>query len=72
MANISNSLKLLRRTESGCRGEYRTYLAIVEQVVGKYSFNNNINMRSNETIKDSVDPKGRFGSRKERRVAEEV
>ena len=72
MASVSSSLKWLRRTDSGCRGEYRRYLAFVEQVVGKYSFNNNINMRSNETIKDSVDPKGRFGSRKERRVAEEV
>ena len=60
MANISSSLKLLRRTESGCSGEYRTYLAIVEQVAGKYSFNNNISIRLNKTTKDSVDPKGIF------------
>lgn len=31
---------------------------LMDQVAGTYSFNNNINMRLNETIKDSVDPKG--------------
>jgi hypothetical protein len=39
-------------------GEYRTHLAIMDQVAGTYSFNNNINMRMNETIKDAMDPKG--------------
>ena len=30
----------------------------MDQVAGTYSFNNNINVRLNELIKDSVDPKG--------------
>ena len=30
----------------------------MDQVANTYNFNNNINMKLNETIKDSVDPKG--------------
>lgn len=30
----------------------------MDQVAGTYKFNNNINMKLNETIKDAVDPKG--------------
>lgn len=40
------------------RGEYRTHLAVMDQVAGTYNFNNNINMKLNEMIKDGVDPKG--------------
>ena len=36
----------------------RTHLAIMDDVAGTYNFNNNINMRLNETIKDAIDPKG--------------
>lgn len=36
----------------------RTHLAVMDDVAATYSFNNNINMRLNEAIKDSVDPKG--------------
>ena len=39
-------------------GEYRTHLAIMDQVAATYNFNGGINMRLNETIKDAVDPKG--------------
>ena len=39
-------------------GEYRTHLAIMDQVAGTYNFNNNINMRLNEMVKDGVDKKG--------------
>ena len=40
------------------RGEYRTHLAVMDQVAGTYNFNGNINMKLNEMIKDGVDPKG--------------
>lgn len=36
----------------------RTHLAIMDDVVSTYSFNNNINLRLNEQIKDALDPKG--------------
>lgn len=39
-------------------GEYRTPPLFQDQVMGTYSFNNNIFRRFCETLKDAVDPKG--------------
>jgi len=39
-------------------GEYRTHLAVMDDVAETYSFNDNINMKLNECIKDALDPKG--------------
>ncbi|CAK4031385.1 FAD-linked oxidase [Lecanosticta acicola] len=39
-------------------GEYRTHLAIMDDVVSTYNFNNHVNLRLNEQIKDALDPKG--------------
>jgi len=39
-------------------GEYRTHLALMDQIAGTYNWNNNILMRFNETIKNTLDPKG--------------
>lgn len=39
-------------------GEYRTHLALMDQIAGTYSFNDNAQMKLNETIKDALDPKG--------------
>lgn len=39
-------------------GEYRTPVAFQDQVMGTYSFNNNILRSFLETIKDAVDPRG--------------
>ncbi|OGE53462.1 hypothetical protein PENARI_c007G11079 [Penicillium arizonense] len=39
-------------------GEYRTHLALMDQIAGTYNWNNNVLMRFNETIKNALDPKG--------------
>lgn len=39
-------------------GEYRTHLALMDQIAGTYSFNNNAMAKLNHTIKDALDPKG--------------
>jgi hypothetical protein len=39
-------------------GEYRTHLALMDQIAGTYSFNDNAQMKLNEKIKDALDPKG--------------
>ena len=39
-------------------GEYRTHLALMDQIAGTYNFNNNAQMKLNETIKNALDPKG--------------
>lgn len=39
-------------------GEYRTHLALMDQIAGTYNWNNNILMRFNERIKDALDPNG--------------
>ncbi|OAG02247.1 vanillyl alcohol oxidase [Paraphaeosphaeria sporulosa] len=39
-------------------GEYRTHLAMMDQIAATYSFNNNANMKLNEIIKNALDPKG--------------
>lgn len=39
-------------------GEYRTHLAVMDQVALTYDFNDNAQMKLNEQIKDALDPKG--------------
>lgn len=39
-------------------GEYRTHLALMDQIAGTYNFNDNAQMKLNETIKNSLDPNG--------------
>lgn len=39
-------------------GEYRTHLALMDQVAGTYNFNDNAQMKLNEAIKNALDPKG--------------
>ncbi|ETN44584.1 uncharacterized protein HMPREF1541_10254 [Cyphellophora europaea CBS 101466] len=39
-------------------GEYRTHIALMDQIAQTYNFNNNAQMKLNETIKNALDPKG--------------
>jgi FAD/FMN-containing dehydrogenase len=39
-------------------GEYRTHLALMDQIAGTYNFNDNAQMKLNETIKNALDPNG--------------
>ncbi|KAJ5119071.1 hypothetical protein N7476_011423 [Penicillium atrosanguineum] len=39
-------------------GEYRTHLAVMDQIAETYNWNNNILMRFNEAIKNTLDPNG--------------
>ncbi|TKA81772.1 Vanillyl-alcohol oxidase [Cryomyces minteri] len=39
-------------------GEYRTHLALMDQIAATYDFNDGAQMKLNERIKDALDPKG--------------
>ncbi|KIX00414.1 uncharacterized protein Z518_10553 [Rhinocladiella mackenziei CBS 650.93] len=39
-------------------GEYRTHLALMDQIAGTYNFNDNAQMKLNEKIKNALDPRG--------------
>ncbi len=39
-------------------GEYRTHLALMDQVAGTYSWNNGALLRMHESLKDALDPNG--------------
>jgi hypothetical protein len=39
-------------------GEYRTHLAVMDQIMGTYSWNNGIFKKFNEVIKNAIDPNG--------------
>ncbi|KAK1773444.1 hypothetical protein QBC45DRAFT_81201 [Copromyces sp. CBS 386.78] len=39
-------------------GEYRTHLALMDQIANTYNFNDNALMKLNETIKNALDPNG--------------
>lgn len=39
-------------------GEYRTHLAVMDQIAQTYSFNDHAQLRLNEKIKEALDPKG--------------
>ncbi|KAF4311966.1 FAD-linked oxidase [Botryosphaeria dothidea] len=54
--------KLIRDLVAECAelgwGEYRTHLAFMDQIAETYNWNNNAQMKFNETIKNALDPKG--------------
>ncbi|KAK6068101.1 vanillyl-alcohol oxidase [Seiridium cupressi] len=39
-------------------GEYRAHLALMDQIAATYNFNDNAQMKLNETLKNALDPKG--------------
>ncbi|KAK3328211.1 putative D-lactate dehydrogenase [Cercophora scortea] len=39
-------------------GEYRTHLALMDQIANTYNFNDNALMKLNETVKNALDPNG--------------
>ncbi|KAB8073642.1 hypothetical protein BDV29DRAFT_191603 [Aspergillus leporis] len=39
-------------------GEYRAHLALMDQIAETYNFNDNAQMKLNETLKNALDPKG--------------
>ena len=39
-------------------GEYRTHLAMMDQIANTYSFNDHAQLKLNQKIKDTLDPKG--------------
>lgn len=39
-------------------GEYRTHLAVMDQIASTYNFNDNAQMKLNEQIKNALDPNG--------------
>ena len=39
-------------------GEYRTHLAVMDQIANTYNFNDNALMKFNEQVKNALDPKG--------------
>lgn len=39
-------------------GEYRTHLAVMDQIAKTYSWNDHAQLRLNEKIKEALDPKG--------------
>ncbi|KAM5343913.1 hypothetical protein ACJ41O_012450 [Fusarium nematophilum] len=39
-------------------GEYRTHLAVMDQIANTYNFNDHAQMKLNEQIKNAMDPKG--------------
>jgi len=39
-------------------GEYRTHLALMDQIVETYNFNDGAQMKLNEKIKNALDPRG--------------
>lgn len=42
-------------------GEYRTHLALMDQIAGTYNWNDNALMKFNQRIKDTLDPNGILG-----------
>ena len=51
-------------------GEYRTHLAVMDQIAKTYNFNDNAQMKLNEKIKSGVGSEGDFESWEEWRLAE--
>ena len=39
-------------------GEYRTHLALMDQIANTYNFDDNAQMKLNDMIKNALDPKG--------------
>lgn len=57
-----DALECMRKMIDECAkegyGEYRTHILLADQVQATYGWNNQASRRLNETIKDSLDPKG--------------
>lgn len=51
-------------------GQYRTHLAVIDQIAATYNFNNNALMILDEQIKNVLDPKGIFGAWQEWNLAQ--
>lgn len=47
---------MVARSTAG--GEYRTHLAVMDQIAATYNFNDNAQMKLNEQFKNALDPKG--------------
>lgn len=58
----ARALKVVRELIDECAalgwGEYRTHLALMDQIAGTYNFNDNALMKFSETLKDAIDPNG--------------
>lgn len=50
--------ELVREAAENGWGEYRTHLAVMDQITGTYNFNEGALMKLNETIKNALDPNG--------------
>lgn len=50
--------QLIQDAASNGWGEYRTHLALMDQIPDTYCFNDNAQRKLNETIKNALDPKG--------------
>jgi 4-cresol dehydrogenase (hydroxylating) len=56
---------LIEKTAEAGYGEYRTHLGWMDQVNATYDFNNGVQRRLNETVKDAIDPNGIIGPGKQ-------
>lgn len=58
----NKALTLIKRLIADCAergwGEYRTHLAVMDQVMGTYNWNNGSLLKVHEVIKQALDPKG--------------
>lgn len=56
---------LIEETAKAGYGEYRTHIGWMDRVNATYNFNNGIQRRLNETVKDAIDPNGIIGPGKQ-------
>jgi 4-cresol dehydrogenase (hydroxylating) len=49
---------LIRETAKAGYGEYRTHIGWMDEVNQTYDFNNGVQRRLNEKLKDAIDPNG--------------
>lgn len=61
-AAVKKARELVRNLIKDCAehgwGEYRTHLALMDQIADTYNFNDNAQMKLNVKIKNALDPKG--------------
>jgi 4-cresol dehydrogenase (hydroxylating) len=59
VANIRKMFDaLIAGTAEAGYGEYRTHIGWMDKVNDTYNFNNNVQRRLNEKVKDAIDPNG--------------